>query len=325
MLVYLRRLVCSFWHPVAVGVAVVVLSLAAACSRPTTVAPSATLTVAPEPATPEPSPTDPPPTATLEPTSTPEPLALTVNGWDVNVAAYEREMARCQAGLSSAGADPAACDSSVAQAFVEGIIVEQAALAAGLAVSEADVDAALASITTELGGAGALDSWLQANFYSPEEFRAALAADLLRARLVAQIAGQVGDTADQVHARAILVLALDTAQSVLGQVQSGADFATLALTYSRDLTSRAAGGDLGWFPRGTLTVPEVEAAAFSLEPGQTSDVIESQMGFHIVQVIERDPARALSPAAAQALQAAAFDSWLAARLAEAQVTRYVEP
>lgn len=316
------------WHRHAAGPAALLVCLVlVACSRPTTVAPSPQATAGIATITLEPSVTVPAPTDTPEPTptSTPEPLALTVDGQDVTLAALERELARCQAGLAAAGLDAAGCPEAVTQSLIEQAVIQQAAAAAGLAVAESEVDAALAQITADAGGAAALDSWLQANLYTADEFRAALASDLLRARFSEQIAAQVGETADQVHARAILVTTLETAQTVLSQVQAGSDFATLALTFSRDLTSRAAGGDLGWFPRGVLTVPEVEAAAFALEPGQTSEIVESALGFHVIQVLERDSARPLSPAAAQTLRAAAFQTWLAARLAEAQVTRYTSP
>jgi parvulin-like peptidyl-prolyl isomerase len=265
-----------------------------------------------------------PPTATPAPTATPEPLAATVNGQDILLASYERELARCQAGLAVSGQDPSTCPQAVLENLVEQALVEQAAGAAGLIVTDMEVDAAIVEITTELGGPGALEVWLQANGYAPVEFRQALQADLLRARLAEQVA-VVSETAEQVHARAILVPAEDTAQFVLGQVQAGADFAALALQYSRDLSSRAAGGDLGWFPRGLLAVPEVEEAAFALQPGETSGVIASALGYHIVQVVEREPARALSPAASQALRAAAYAEWLEARLAEADVQRHINP
>jgi len=310
----------------AVAASLLAVLTAGACTRPTTVAPSPqATTVVAETATAAPSVTQPPPTETPAPTPTPEPLALTINGQDVPLAAYERELARCQAGLASAGLDAAGCPDAVIQSLIEQVVVEQAAAAAGMAVGVSEIDAALAQITTDLGGAAALEAWLQSNLYTADEFRAALAADMLRARFSSQIAGQVGETADQVHARAILVTAPDTAETVLAQLQAGADFATLALTFSRDLTSRAAGGDLGWFPRGVLTTPELEAAAFALEPGQISGVVESGLGYHVLQVLERDPARPLSPAAAQSLRAAAFQSWLAARLAEAQVIRHLNP
>jgi parvulin-like peptidyl-prolyl isomerase len=272
-----------------------------------------------------PSLTPPPPTNTPPPTATPEPLALTVNGQPVTLAAYQRELARCQAGKTSAGFDPAGCPESVRQQLIEQAVVEQGAAAAGRTVGDAEVDAALDRITAGLGDPGAFDDWLAANLYEPDEFRAALRADLLRASLTAQVTGAVGDTAEQVHAMEILVPTEAGARDLLAQLQAGKDFATLALAYSRDLSSRAAGGDLGWFPRGLLTVPEVEQAAFALQPGETSGVVHSSLGYHIVQVIERDPARPLSPAAAQAVRAAAWAEWLKAALAKAVVVDEINP
>jgi parvulin-like peptidyl-prolyl isomerase len=248
---------------------------------------------------------------------------LTVNGQDITLASYQRELARCQAGKTSAGADPAGCPAAVLQQLTEQAIVEQAAAAAGLSVPESDVDAALNKISAGLGGPGALTAWLTANLYEAGEFRGALKADLLRAGLVKTVTAAVGPTAEQVHAREILLTSGDTALALLAQLQAGADFATLALQYSRDLSSRAAGGDLGWFPRGVLTVPEVDEAAFTLQPGQISPVIHSALGYHIVQVLERDPARPLSPAAAQSLRAAAFAAWLKAQLAKAVVVKHI--
>jgi parvulin-like peptidyl-prolyl isomerase len=65
------------------------------------------------------------------------------------------------------------------------------------------------------------------------------------------------------------------------QVENGADFADLAKTHS-DCPSGREGGDLGVFPKGAM-VPEFEQAAFSLEPGQTSGVVETSFGYHLIQ------------------------------------------
>lgn len=65
-----------------------------------------------------------------------------------------------------------------------------------------------------------------------------------------------------------------------------ADFAVYAALYSKDPSSAKKGGELGFFERGTM-VPEFEAAAFSLKPGEISPVIETKFGFHILQLIER--------------------------------------
>jgi parvulin-like peptidyl-prolyl isomerase len=75
--------------------------------------------------------------------------------------------------------------------------------------------------------------------------------------------------------------ALEGVQGFLTQINDGADFAELAKTNS-DCPSGASGGDLGLFGRGQM-VPEFETAAFSMEIGQTSGVIETAFGYHLVK------------------------------------------
>jgi peptidyl-prolyl cis-trans isomerase SurA len=70
------------------------------------------------------------------------------------------------------------------------------------------------------------------------------------------------------------------------RVAKGDDFSTLAILYSEDPGSSKKGGELGMFKRGDMQ-PEFEAAAFKLKPGEVSDVIETEDGFHLIQMIER--------------------------------------
>jgi peptidyl-prolyl cis-trans isomerase SurA len=70
------------------------------------------------------------------------------------------------------------------------------------------------------------------------------------------------------------------------RVIKGDDFATLAVLYSEDPGSASKGGELGMFQRGTMR-PEFEAAAFKLKPGEVSDIVQTEDGYHIIQLIER--------------------------------------
>ncbi|MFZ1677770.1 MAG: peptidylprolyl isomerase [Saprospiraceae bacterium] len=79
--------------------------------------------------------------------------------------------------------------------------------------------------------------------------------------------------------------ALQKINSIKDQIKAGADFEELARKYSDDGSAKD-GGNLGWTTRGNF-VPEFEGAAFQLEKGQVSDVVESEFGFHIIQLIER--------------------------------------
>jgi parvulin-like peptidyl-prolyl isomerase len=129
-----------------------------------------------------------------------------------------------------------------------------------------------------------------------------------------QIIEAVPRTTEQVHARQILLYNSDQANQVLAQLEAGNDFGNLAKKYDP-----ITGGDLGWFSRNYLPEPRIEEIAFKLQPNEYSPVIESLAGFHIIQVLERDPQRPLSPDALLVLQAKALQDWLHARLGEAVI------
>ena len=99
------------------------------------------------------------------------------------------------------------------------------------------------------------------------------------------------------------------AETVLQQAKSGADFAELAKKFSEDKGSKDRGGDLDYFARGRM-VPEFEMAAFSMMPGQISELVKSQFGFHIIKVVDRRRAttRSLDEVRAQIQQQLALET-----------------
>jgi len=79
---------------------------------------------------------------------------------------------------------------------------------------------------------------------------------------------------------------IDRLKGFKARIKTGDDFATLAILYSEDPGSAKKGGELGMFKRGDMRI-EFEAAAFKLKPGEISDIVETEDGFHIIQMIER--------------------------------------
>jgi peptidyl-prolyl cis-trans isomerase D len=78
------------------------------------------------------------------------------------------------------------------------------------------------------------------------------------------------------------------AEDVLKQAKAGADFAALAKKYSEDEASAKNGGDLDYFGKGKM-VPEFDQVAFTLEPGQLSDLVKTQYGYHVIKVVDKKP------------------------------------
>ena len=105
---------------------------------------------------------------------------------------------------------------------------------------------------------------------------------------------------------------------MLNRINGGEDFAALATRFSRDQITSPQGGDLGYFARGSLLVPELETAFFALQPDETSEVIsvtipESGTAIHyLIQLIERrDPSRPLTAEMRHQLLQERFETWLA--------------
>ena len=144
---------------------------------------------------------------------------------------------------------------------------------------------------------------------SEADIRRYVQAALLKRKLQAVIGADVPTTAEQVHARHILVATMADAQKVEDRLSKGEDFAALALELSTDTGTKDLGGDLGWFSRGQM-VKEFEDAAFSLPVNQISQPISTTYGVHIIQVLGHDQNHPLDASALQQAQTDAFNNWL---------------
>jgi foldase protein PrsA len=220
-------------------------------------------------------------------------------------------------------ADRAAFEREVLDRMIESVLIEQAAEAAGITLSEDELSDEVTLSIEDAGGGQSWNDWLTMSNLTPQEYREQLRIQLLGGMMIAQIATEVPEVAEQVHARHILVDSQATAQDVLDQLQSGTDFAELAGRYSQDTSTRETGGDLSWFARGQLLESEVEDATFSLQPGEIGPIITSRLGYHIVQTLERDPARPLDDEARETLLQIALERWRQELWERADIQRFV--
>ena len=129
-----------------------------------------------------------------------------------------------------------------------------------------------------------------------------------------QIVAAVPATAEEVHVLQILVPTSAEAEEIYARLQSGEDFLDIVTSY--DPQTR---GDLGWFSRGYLGDLQIEEAAFTLQPGQYSKVIQNEIGYHILYMLERDPAHSLQPDARMALQVKAVQDWINTRRDQSEI------
>ncbi len=250
------------------------------------------------------------PTPTVSPTD--EPLAARVNDQGITLAEYESELALFQLakGLELTPEDR----QRVLDNLIEQSLLSQAASEGGYVVDEAALQTRLEALETSLGSEAALAQWIDDHGYTTATFQASLAKAVAAAWMREQITSEVPLNAEQVHARQILVYDTLEAQEILAQLVAGNDFGNLANQYDP-----ITGGDLGWFPRGYLPSKDLESAAFDLQPGQFSQVVQTVAGFHILQVTERDPQHPLSPDALLTLQTLALQEWLAENRAQSDI------
>jgi peptidyl-prolyl cis-trans isomerase C len=288
-----------------IGMVFLVLTLAAcgwSATPPRTE--SATATTAPVEATRTATP--------LPPSPTPQPLAARVNGEGVPLGLYQAELARYQAAVGTQLATED--EQRVLDELVDQYLLVQAAAEQGFTVDQETLQRRLDRLAEAMGGEQALETWMADYGYTDESLRQELKRAIAAAWMRDRIAEDVPESAEQVHARQILLTSPEAAQEAMSRLQSGQDFETLAQEYTP-----LGKIDLGWFPRGYLLDPQLEEAVFDLAPDEYSEVIQTSAGYHILQVVERDSNRALPADARRALQKQALKAWIDTRRDQSEI------
>ena len=249
------------------------------------------------------------PTATFTPeppTATPEPLALTVNGEGVTLAEFDAEVADYTKAHDALGKPVSSSEATdaVIQDLTAQLLLAQGARSNGFTLDEAGLQSRIDSLAAQIGGAENLSKWQSDHGYNDLTFRSALRRGAESSWMRDKIIAEVSSTAEQVHVQQILLYNEDTAQRFLQRLNGGTDFDELAL--QADPLTR---GDLGWVPRGYLLDKSIEDAAFLLPVGGHSEVIATNVGFHIIKVLAHEE-HPLSPDAYLALQELALKNWI---------------
>ena len=143
---------------------------------------------------------------------------------------------------------------------------------------------------------------------------------LLRQKLLSETTLETPRTEEQVWARHILVETEAEAQAVYERLQDGESFASVAQEVSKDTGSGANGGDLGWFGKGAM-VAEFETTAFELEVGEISEPVQSEFGYHIIQVLGHQDIP-LSASQYEQKKETEFSDWLASTREQAEITTH---
>ena len=217
---------------------------------------------------------------------------------------------------------PAFQDQVLAQ-MVNLELAKQFAAADGITVDDAAVQAEMADVKTSVVESGQYESWEQFLGLrgSTEQGFAEDVLEYLLYQALLKVHGGGSVEEEQIHAAHILVETEEVGREVLERLEAGELFSALAKEFSTDSASGQQGGDLGWFPRGVM-VEEFEDAAFSMMPGETSGLVQSEFGYHIIQVLGRET-RPLDESMLEQMQSQNFATWFADQAEKASVETLV--
>lgn len=245
-----------------------------------------------------------------------------VNGVAISQAEFNKALSRFQ--LQRNSQEPPSAEemkeikSRILQSLIDRELLLQESKRVGVKVDDAEVEAQVDSLKKRLGDDAKLGQMLEKWQFTEAQYRETIKNELLMRKLLEQQLGAKSDVTEaevkafynehpdvfrapeQVRASHILVKveanakeedktkAMEKIKAVQQRVKKGEDFAALAKEVS-DCPSKEQGGDLNFFSKGMMVAP-FENAAFSMDVGAVSDIVESQFGYHLIKVTEKKPA-----------------------------------
>lgn len=262
--------------------------------------------------------------AAAKPEATAGQNAALVNGQPIPLAEYQQELERFSRRLEMMGhgsdeEDTAQMKRRVLDNMIGREVLRQQAVKLGLKATDAEVDAQMKTLKTRFGSDEEFKNALTKMNVTEQTVKEQFASDQVMRKLVDQEITskitisqadakafydknpEIFKSPEMVRASHILVKAgekaspeekakaLEKIKGVQQKIKDGADFAAIAKEVSDDPGSKETGGDLDFFQRGQM-VPAFETAAFALKPGEVSDIVETEYGYHLIKTTDRKDA-----------------------------------
>jgi len=190
--------------------------------------------------------------------------------------------------------------------MINEFLIEDEAKKQKINVSDKEINDKFNEIKNQFVDEQNFNRWLESQRITSEELKKQIRLQFLQNKLVIKAKGikvtdkeikdffeqnkSKLDIPEQIRCRHILVKTKEQADDLLVALRAGADFSVMAKAKSEDPATKDQGGDIGFFTRGML-LPEFEDVAFRLKVGEISEPIQTKLGFHIIKLEEKKPAK----------------------------------
>lgn len=258
------------------------------------------------------------PLATMTPT--PPPAVGIVDGTYIRLEDFNTRVEQLRDASTQSGEtvpEEETLQNEALDALIDETLFLNAAEKMGLAVSDDEIDAQISSLTEKAGGADALSTWQNSNHYTADGFRRAIKWEMLAALVKDRILSEQLSTLEQVHVYQIVVDTQAEAQEAKKNIDLGFSFIETAKKIDK-LT----GGDMSWFPKGIMFVPELENVIFSLESGQSSDITEYNDRYYLFYAAEKQTGREVDSQIKPFVEHNIISTWLQTQRDQAIIEKF---